>query len=41
MNLPNPKIDFGVKTTLAIGLDLLIVYPTFVGHMAGAFPMLR
>jgi hypothetical protein len=40
MNLPTPKIDFSVKTTLATRLNLFIVYPTFVGHMIGAFPML-
>jgi hypothetical protein len=40
MNLPTPKNDFGVKTTVATRLDLLIVYQTFVGHMVGAFPML-
>jgi hypothetical protein len=41
MNLPSPKTDFGVETMVATGLDLLIVYPTFEGHMAGTFPMLR
>jgi hypothetical protein len=40
MNLPTFKTNFGVKTTLAIGLDLLIVYSTFAGHMAGTFLML-
>jgi len=40
MNLSTPKTDFRAKTMLAIGLDLLIVYSTFVGHMVGALPML-